>query len=195
MTASGSSFGLAVRARVALVALLALALLAVSASAAQALPAKFWGAVPQSSLSVDQYQRVHRGGVDSIRIPINWGAVQASEGAAFDWSGTDSQISEAARTGIDVLPFLAGVPAWAERQISVGGGVQVPATLPVAGKAKAGWIAFCKAAVARYGPSGSFWSEHSDVPFRPLRNWQVWNEPNFKFFVAQAEPGRIRADW
>lgn len=167
---------------------MALAILAVSASAAQALPAKFWGAVPQSALSVDQYQRVHRGGVDTIRIPINWGAVQPSEDAAFDWSATDSQISEAARTGIDVLPFLAGVPAWAERQVSVGGGVQVPATLPVAGRAKAGWIAFCKAAVARYGPSGSFWSEHSDVPFQPLRNWQIWNEPNFKFFVHKPNP-------
>ncbi len=110
------------------------------------------------------------------------------EGAAFDWSATDSQVSEAARTGIDVLPFLAGIPAWAERLITVGGGVKVPANLPVAGKAKAGWVAFCKAAVARYGPSGSFWAENPGVPFRPLRNWQVWNEPNFKFFVHKPNP-------
>ncbi|HSS43111.1 MAG TPA: glycosyl hydrolase [Solirubrobacterales bacterium] len=176
------------RARVALAALLALALLAVSASAAQALPAKFWGAVPQSALSVEQYQRVHRGGVDTIRIPINWGAVQSSEGAAFDWDATDSQVSEAARTGIDVLPFLAGIPAWAERLVPVGGGVQVPAKLPVSGKAKAGWVAFCQATVARYGPKGTFWTENPGVPFRPLRNWQVWNEPNFKFFVYKPNP-------
>ncbi|HET8954447.1 MAG TPA: glycosyl hydrolase [Solirubrobacterales bacterium] len=176
------------RARVAFAALLAFALMAVSASAAQAVPSMFWGAVPQSSLSVEQYQRVHRGGVDTIRIPVNWGTAQPSEGAAFNWDATDSQISEAARTGIDVLPFLAGIPAWAERLVSVGGGVQVPAKLPVAGKAKAGWIAFCKAAVARYGPQGSFWAEHPDVPFRPLRNWQVWNEPNFKFFVHKPNP-------
>ena len=188
MTRSSSPLGLGVRARVLLAALLALAGLALSASAAQALPANFWGAVPQSSLSVEQYQRVHRGGVDSIRIPINWGTAQPTEGAAFNWDATDSQVSEAARTGIDVLPFLAGIPAWAERQVSVGGGVQVPFKLPVAGKAKAGWITFCKAAVARYGPKGSFWSEHPDVPFRPLRNWQVWNEPNFKFFVHKPNP-------
>jgi len=185
---ASSSITAVVRARVALVALLALALLAVSASAAQALPAKFWGAVPQSALSVEQYQRVHRGGVDTIRIPINWGAVQPSEGAAFDWDATDSQVSEAARTGIDVLPFLAGIPAWAERLVPVGGGVQVPAKLPVSGKAKAGWVAFCQAAVARYGPKGTFWTENPGVPFRPLRNWQVWNEPNFKFFVYKPNP-------
>jgi hypothetical protein len=188
MVSSGGSLGFGMRARVALAAVLTLAVLAVTASAAQALPAKFWGAVPQSALSVEQYQRVHRGGVDTIRIPINWGAAQPSEGAAFDWDATDSQVSEAARTGIDVLPFLAGVPSWAERLVSVGGGVQVPAKLPVAGKAKAGWIAFCKAAVARYGSRGSFWAENPGVPFRPLRNWQVWNEPNFKFFVHKPNP-------
>jgi len=185
--ASGS-IGIGVRARLALVTLAALLALAVAASSAQALPAKFWGAVPQSSLSLEQYQRVHRGGVDTIRIPISWPVVQQVEGAAFDWSATDPQISEAARSGIEVLPFLVGVPAWAERLISVGGGVQVPANLPVKGKARAGWLAFCSAAVARYGPSGSFWAERPDVPFRPLRNWQVWNEPNFKFFVHKPNP-------
>ena len=188
MAGAGGSLGLGVRARIALAGLLALAFSALTASAAQALPANFWGAVPQSSLSVEQYQRVHRGGVDTIRLPISWPVVQQTEGAAFDWSATDGQISEAVRSGIDVLPFLVGVPAWAERLVSVGGGVQVPANLPVKGKARAGWLAFCKAAVARYGPRGSFWGEHPEVPFRPLRNWQVWNEPNFKFFVHRPNP-------
>src|SRR3954452_6090803 len=188
MVTSRGSLGLGVRARIALGATLALAVLALTASAAQALPASFWGAVPQSALSVEQYQRVHRGGVDTIRLPINWGTAQPSEGAAFDWSATDSQISEAARTGIDVLPFLAGVPSWAERLVSVGGGVQVAAHLPVKGSAKAGWVTFVRAAVARYGPKGSFWSENPGVPFRPLRNWQVWNEAKFKFFVYKPKP-------
>ncbi len=188
MPRASSDNGLGVRLRVAIAGLLALTALACTASAAQALPANFWGAVPQSSLSVEQYQRVHRGGVDTIRLPVNWATVQPTEGAAFDWTLTDSQVSEAARTGIDVLPFLAGEPAWAERLISVGGGVQVPAHLPVKGTARAGWLAFCEAVVARYGSSGSFWAEHPDVPYRPLRNWQIWNEPNFKFFVHQPNP-------
>jgi hypothetical protein len=188
MARASSDNGLGVRLRVALVGLLALTALACTASAAQALPANFWGAVPQSSLSVEQYQRVHQGGVDTIRLPINWAAVQPAEGAACDWTATDSQVSEAARTGIDVLPFLAGVPVWAETLMPVGGGVLVPAHLPVKGKARAGWLAFCTAVVARYGSNGSFWAEHPDVPFRPLRNWQIWNEPNFKFFVHKPNP-------
>lgn len=188
MAKRSGGLGFSMRTRVVLAALLTTAMLLGPAALAQALPAKFWGAVPQSSLGLEQFQRVHRGGVDSIRIPINWGAVQSSEGAAFDWSGTDDEVEKAAKAGIDVLPFLAGVPAWAERLIPVGGGVSVPATLPVTGKARAGWIAFCRAAVERYGLGGSFWAEHPGVPVRPLRVWQVWNEPNFKFFVHKPNP-------
>ena len=44
------------------------------------------------------------------------------------------------------------------------------------------------AAVARYGPNGSFWAENPGVPKRPIRNWQIWNEPNFKYFVAKPNP-------
>lgn len=188
MAKRSGGFGLGMRARVALAALLSAALLLVPAALAQALPAKFWGAVPQSSLGLEQFQRINRGGVESIRIPINWAAVQSREGAAFDWSSTDAEVEKAAKAGIDVLPFLAGVPSWAERLIPVSGGVSVPATLPVKGSARAGWIAFCKAAVARYGPAGTFWTEHPGVPVRPLRVWQIWNEPNFKFFVHRPNP-------
>ncbi len=24
---------------------------------------------------------------------------------------------------------------------------------------------------------------------RPIRTWQIWNEPNFKYFVAKPNPG------
>lgn len=173
---------------------LALALAALSAAfapVAQALPAGFWGVVPQSSLGAEQLQRLHRGGVEDLRIPINWSSVQPSDGAPFDWSGFDNQIGAAARAGIKVLPFLAGTPEWAVPGGYVSGTQQTlkaPAHLPVSGAARTGWAAFLTAAVARYGPSGSFWAEHPEVPKRPIREWQIWNEPNFKYFVAHPNP-------
>jgi len=36
--------------------------------------------------------------------------------------------------------------------------------------------------VQRYGPTGTFWASHSDIPKRPIRQWQIWNEPNIGFF-------------
>ncbi|HEY3434619.1 MAG TPA: hypothetical protein VGK41_03105, partial [Solirubrobacterales bacterium] len=77
-----------------------MAALAIFASAAQALPAGFWGVVPQSNLTVDQYQRLGAGGAESVRIPVGWGSVQPVKGGAFDWTVFDSQVEGAAKAGI-----------------------------------------------------------------------------------------------
>lgn len=160
------------------------------ASAAQALPAGFWGVVPQSNLSAEQFQRLSRGGVESIRIPVGWPSVQPAKGGEFDWSGFDNQVEAAANAGIKVVPFLSGAPEWAvpEQRVPGAGGLMAPAHLPVSGAGRTGWSAFLTAAVARYGPTGSFWSAHPGVPDIPIREWQIWNEPNFKYFVAKPNP-------
>ncbi len=38
------------------------------------------------------------------------------------------------------------------------------------------------------GPTASFWAENPEVPKRPIRVWQIWNEENFKYFVARPNP-------
>jgi hypothetical protein len=163
---------------------------AVFASAAQALPAGFWGVVPQNNPTSAQFQRLGAGGVESMRISIGWPAVQPSQGGSFDWSGFDNQIEEAAKAGIKVLPFLTGAPEWAvpSKRVPGAGGLTAPSRLPVSGAARTGWVSFLTAAVARYGPTGSFWAEHPGVPVRPIREWQIWNEPNFKYFIAKPNP-------
>jgi len=172
-------------------ALAVTAIFAAFASAAQALPAGFWGVVPQSRLDAEQFQRLSRGGVESVRIPVSWAAVQPNQGGEFDWSGFDGEVEEAAKAGIKVLPFLSGAPEWAVpgKVVSgTGGLLKAPARLPVSGAARTGWVNFLTAAVARYGPTGSFWAEHPGVPKRPIRVWQIWNEPNFKYFIAKPNP-------
>jgi Glycosyl hydrolase catalytic core len=168
-----------------------LAAFAASAPAAHALPGSFWGVVPQATPTFDQMQRLDRGGVRSIRIPVVWNFVQPSPGAAFDWSGVDEKVENAARLGIEVFPFLSGAPEWAVPSIVVPGlgGAKATRNLPVRGAAGRGWSAFVAAAVSRYGPSGSFWAERPAVPRRPIRTWQIWNEENFAYFVARPNPG------
>jgi hypothetical protein len=165
--------------------------MALFASAAQAVPTTFWGVVPQATPSQEQFQRLQRGGVDSTRIPIDWGAVQPSRGGTFNWSGVDGVVAKAANAGIEVLPFLNGAPAWAVPSVWVPGSnhsVKAPNHLPAAGASATAWSSFVTAAVARYGPNGSFWAENPTVPKRPIRTWQVWNEQNFKYFVAKPNP-------
>lgn len=183
------------RATAAWTALLALATALLTAAAlaapAGAVPANFWGAAPQGALTQAQLERLKRGGVDSIRFPVGWDALQPSPRAKIQWGSIDALVAGLARAHIEPLPFLYGAPRWAVRPANVPGspGSRAPAHLPVAGRAGQGWSAFARQAVERYGPQGDFWSDNPDLPRDPVRTWQIWNEPNFKYFVARPNPG------
>jgi len=158
------------------------------AGTAQALPANFWGVVFQAEPTEIQFQQLKRGGVDSMRLPVDWGAVQPQPGT-FNWGGVDQVVKRATAAGIDVLPFLTGAPNWAVPQAKVPGStLRAPSHLPAAGTSATAWSNFLKAAVARYGPNGTLWSENPQLPAHPIRNWQIWNEPNFKYFVTHPNP-------
>jgi hypothetical protein len=158
------------------------------ASSALALPGNFWGVVPQANPSAEQLQRLKAGGVDSVRVPIVWGVLQPSRFVAPDWSAVDPVIQVAAESRLNVLPFLYGAPSWAvpvDRSVSS----RPPRFLPVRSRVqRAGWKAFLRSAAQRYGPNGSFWAENPGVPRRPIRFWQIWNEPNFFYFVGRPNP-------
>jgi len=166
-----------------------LALGAFAASAA-AVPAKFFGVVPQSSLSQEQFNTLKKGGVKEMRVALIWAGVQPTRGGALNWADFDATVERAAKSGVEPLPFIVGAPSWAVPAANVPGapGAKAPARLPVAGAAGTAWSTFLKAAVARYGTGGSFWSENPSVPAKPVKAWQIWNEPNFKYFVTHPNP-------
>jgi hypothetical protein len=172
---------------IALLAALAVLLLPASALA---LPRDFWGVVPAETPGEGQLTTIANGGVETIRVPFNWAAVQSGPGALPDWSSTDTEVENADRTGLDVLPFLAGPPAWAIARETVSG-VEAPVSLPVQTPAqRQGWREFLRLVVFRYGPGGSFWSEHPELAPRPIRTWQIWNEENYKYFDARPSPSQ-----
>lgn len=175
------------RAWAAVVALCAV-LLGTGAASAQALPKTFWGVVPQATPTTEQFLRLSRGKVGSIRVPIAWNAVQTAPGATPDWSSVDAMVKGAATAGIDVLPFIFGAPSWA---VATDHNVvsRPPMTLPVKNAVqRSAWTSFLTQAVQRYGPNGSFWAENPSVPVHPVRSWQIWNEPNFFYFVSRPNP-------
>jgi hypothetical protein len=179
--------------RTALPILIALlvALLAPGAAASAALPASFWGVVANQAPSSEEARVLGEGGVESLRLPIDWAAVQGSQGAAPAWGTVDPTVRAAAEAGLTVLPFLTGAPSWAVASESVGGGAKAPRSLPVlTATQRAGWREFLRLAVFRYGPGGSFWTENPLLPERPIRIWQVWNEENFKYFAARPSPSQ-----
>ncbi|HEX4016047.1 MAG TPA: hypothetical protein VHX15_04860 [Frankiaceae bacterium] len=177
----------------AILVITALLVLATAASGAQALlPPHFWGAVPQGGLTEAQLQRLRHGGVDAIRIPVSWPTVQPSPGGDLQWGGIDAWVEAAARARLEVLPFLYDAPDWAVHSAPVPGthgAARAPAHLPIRGRAGREWARFVRAAADRYGTRGSFWLENPLLPRMPIHDWQIWNEENFKYFVARPNPG------
>jgi hypothetical protein len=165
--------------------------IAVTASPAAALPANFWGVSPQATPTVEEFQRLHAGGVDSVRIPVGWGAIETAPGVT-DFSPVDRLVSGAAQAGIDILPFIYNAPSWAVSSVAVPGShgsVRAPKTLPVkTGAQRAAWENFLRIVVGRYGPGGAFWAANPALPERPIRTWQIWNEQNFMYFVVRPSP-------
>jgi hypothetical protein len=174
-----------------LILALALLALAVPAGAAAALPAGFWGVVANEPASPEEGATLRAGGVEGIRVPVNWSAVQSSPGGLPDWSSVDPFVRGAAEAGMSVLPFLTGPPGWAVAYEGIGGGAKAPVSLPVQTAAqRSGWREFLRLAVFRYGPGGSFWTENPLLPERPVRTWQIWNEENYKYFAARPSPSQ-----
>jgi polysaccharide biosynthesis protein PslG len=187
MSKAGTIRGMAVRAWTLALAVFALG--TALSSTAQALPANFWGIDPQAPPSLDQLQRIKRGGVSSIRISIPWGAIQTTPDGPPNWSSVDPVVKIASQAGVEVLPFVYGAPSWAVA-VAKFPSTNPPATLPVkTGAQRFAWTSFLKLVVARYGPNGSFWAENPDISPRPIRTWQIWNEENFFYFVAKPSPG------
>jgi Beta-galactosidase len=166
---------------VALIALAA-ALAAAAVPAATAAPRKvphgfhgvMWDRAARNAPEADleqQWSLMAQSGVESVRTVFSWARAQPTEGVAPDLSGTDALVSRAARHNIKLLPIVIDTPDWAAKRPGTGA---PPAHVGA-------YTAFLRTLVLRYGPRGAFWEEHPELPRRPLREWQIWNEPHLDF--------------
>jgi hypothetical protein len=130
----------------------------------------FFGVVSAKPPTAQDYSRMGSARVGTLRLIFNWQSIQPSGPGAYDWSGYDSQIGQAARQGIRVFPTIYGSPGWAAAE---------PNNPPTPDYYDE-FLAFCRAAANRYGAGGTFWAEHT--PAVPITHWQVWNEPNLRMF-------------
>jgi hypothetical protein len=165
------------------------------AGVARAVPATFWGVVPQAIPTPEQLTRLKTGGVDSVRLPIDWAAIEPEKNV-YNWTEVDALVKRTSAAGLEMLPFIYDAPQWAipEATVPGTGGAKAPARLPVSGPAASAWSQMLKQLVKRYGPGGALFAANPEILERPIRNWQIWNEPNFHYFVAHpsgAEYGKL----
>jgi hypothetical protein len=140
------------------------------------------GVVPQRALAADETERMTAAGIESVRIWIPWASVEGHRDR-YDWSQVDAVVGDLAAAGLEALPFLFGTPEWAaQRDRFPCEGEECVPYAPGSIETRYAFASFAGAAVFRYGPGGSFWEANPDLPERPIRAWQVWNEPNLARF-------------
>jgi polysaccharide biosynthesis protein PslG len=142
--------------------------------------------IARPSLAGREIAAMAAAGVTTLRVPVYWDVAQpypspadvpaarreefpTRGGRPTSFAGFDPIVAAAARERVALLPVVLGAPRWAARHPGRVGS-------PPAGTRP--YAAFLGALIDRYGPRGSFWREHRRVPARPVRDWQIWNEPN-----------------
>jgi hypothetical protein len=115
-----------------------------------------------------QWALMARSGVETVRTVFNWAGAQPRPGVT-DFSSTDRVVGLAASHRISLVPVVRTTPDWAKADPSVSG---APPENP------SDYAAFLTILIGRYGPNGSYWVEHPELPKLPLRVWQIWNEPH-----------------
>ena len=110
-------------------------------------------------------------GVETVRVAFDWRQAQAAAGGAISFADSDAVVVAAAARRLPVLPVVHRTPDWA----ATGGPTAAPDDVEA-------YASFVGALVQRYGPNGSLWAERPDLPRMPIRQWQIWNEPNLTLF-------------
>ena len=174
------------------IAMLTLLAAAQSASARSRLPVGFIGVNVDPNLrdvnAPSEFNTMVGAGVESLRVLFAWDQAQPypsfaglKPGAArhfrniggvpTDFSQSDRMVLLAASRGITLLPVIEYAPPWASSRPGFGSSPPSPAGYSA-------YAAYVRALVARYGPRGSFWREHRRLHRSPIRQWQIWNEPD-----------------
>jgi len=115
-------------------------------------------------------------GAGLVRQTFDWAQVEHAPGR-FDFSGYDKSMAATSRAGLSVLPILFHPPPFRS-----SGPRHAPLNVTFPPRRDADMARFAAAVVRRYGSRGTFWAQRPSLPRRPIRAWQVWNEPNLPVY-------------
>jgi polysaccharide biosynthesis protein PslG len=158
--------------RVSLALILALAGLALAAPSASAVSRSFFGVAEWGAPSSKSFKRLGRAKIGYVRTDLCWGCIEQRRGGR-DWTYFDAVARHSANSRVSVLPTVLSSPRFVS---------SVPGYPPMSASARAAFAAFLRDAVRRYGPGGSFWRANPGLRQRPIRQWQIWAEPNFRAY-------------
>jgi hypothetical protein len=140
----------------------------------------------------DQFGLMRSSGVQSVRAVFSWSgaqpyaswsAVPAGQHAAFvtgaggvptNFASTDQIVALAAARGMPVLPIVIYTPSW--------DAAPWPSTDLALPRDNRVYGLYLTTLIERYGPRGTFWGQNPTLPRRPIRTWEIWDEPDLRYF-------------
>lgn len=120
-----------------------------------------------------QWDLMASSGVESVRADFTWPSAQPDRGGPIDFSRTDGLVRRAALRDIELLPVVNEAPRWARA---------FPRFIKSPPRDPATYTRYLAALVERYGSKGTFWVDNPTLPKRPVRDWQIWNEPHLRVY-------------
>lgn len=149
----------------------------------------FNGQGPSAATIATQLRALRATGATVARSDAFWEASEPSAPTgghhAFTWAFDDQIASALAMAGLRWLPVLDYTAPWAQ---SIPGQDHSPP------RSAGEYAAYAEAFAARYGPQGTFWAEHPELPQLPVQTFEIWNEPdNAEFWTPQPDPARYAA--
>lgn len=122
---------------------------------------------------------LHAMGVGMLRIDWEWRSVEVTPGV-YDWTKIDRLMALAHKYEIDIYPMVHYPPTWATAgNLNTGAGHQQEPPTPAHYDE---YAAFVLKSIQRYGPSGNF-----NGSFKPISEWEIWNEPNLDQFWSPTQ--------
>jgi hypothetical protein len=128
--------------------------------------------------------KINAMGIYGIRIILDWSWVEAVSGK-FNFSTTDKLFYVSSLYQLHAEPVFVGNPVW--QGYPKDGKLRLP-------KDPLRFAAFVKQSALRYGRGGSFWKQYPKLPYYPIVQYEIWNEPNlpqFAFGATAAAYGKL----
>jgi hypothetical protein len=140
-------------------------------------PKRFFGIAKGGPLDRRDLKLLQASRVPAMRFQLSWRGAEPKRNV-FDWSDSDEIVGNLAAHRIQPFPFVLGSPHWMYKNST---------TPPLRTVDRKWWQRFLKAVVDRYGPGGAYWTgqyqtQHPRGKPMPIRDWQIWNEPNLSHF-------------
>jgi hypothetical protein len=123
----------------------------------------------------ENLDRLRAIGAGLVRQTFDWARIERAPGR-YELSFYDEYVAALARRRLRVLPILFNPPRFrSSAPANPRRGTYPPQRAADMGE-------FGAVLARHYGPGGSFWRDHPELPRLPVRSWQVWNEPNLPVY-------------